>query len=147
MIETSTEVNKPTADLNRELPLSLRSLERLSWNYWWSWAPDGAATFNDLDPKVWEECDHNPRLLLGRTSEYRLAQMATDPTYILRVRKLAERFDEYMIEARSKQETWSRDTSTNFSTKNPVAYFCAEYGVHNSLPLTPVVWACSPATI
>jgi starch phosphorylase len=135
MSETSIAISKPIADLDRELPLSLRSLERLSWNYWWSWAPDGAATFNDLDPKVWEECDHNPRLLLARTSEYRLAQMATDPTYILRVRKLAERFDEYMIEAQSKQAAWSRDTSTNFSTKSPVAYFCAEYGVHNSLPL------------
>lgn len=135
MIETSDEIKKQSANTNRELPLSLRQLERLSWNYWWSWAPDGAATFNDLDPKVWEECEHNPRLLLARTSEYRLAQMATDPTYILRVRKLVERFDQYMIEAQAKQATWSQDASTHFSSQHPVAYFCAEYGVHNSLPL------------
>ena len=135
MIETSDEIKKQSANTNRELPLSLRQLERLSWNYWWSWAPDGAATFNDLDPKVWEECEHNPRLLLARTSEYRLAQMATDPTYILRVRKLVERFDQYMIEARGKQAAWSQDATTHFSSQHPVAYFCAEYGVHKSLPL------------
>lgn len=135
MIETSNEIKKQSANTNRELPLSLRQLERLSWNYWWSWAPDGAATFNDLDPKVWEECEHNPRLLLARTSEYRLAQMATDPTYILRVRKLVERFDQYMIDAQAKQAEWSQDSTTHFSSQHPVAYFCAEYGVHNSLPL------------
>lgn len=133
MIETPDELKKQT--VNKELPLSLRQLERLSWNYWWSWARDGAATFRDLDPKVWEECEHNPRLLLARTSEFRLAQMATDPTYILRVRRLVERFDEYMIEAQSKQQEWSHDVGTNFNIQNPVAYFCAEYGVHNSIPL------------
>ena len=121
--------------LNKELPLSLRQLDRLSWNYWWSWAPDGAATFRDLDPKVWEECEHNPRQLLARTSEYRLAQMATDPTYILRVRRLVERFEQYMIETQAKLDRWSRDTKTQFTAQRPVAYFCAEYGVHNSLPL------------
>jgi glycogen phosphorylase len=133
MIETTDEVTKHTT--NKELPLSIRELKRLSWNYWWSWAPDGTATFRDLDPKVWEECEHNPRQLLARTSEYRLAQMATDPTYILRVRRLVERFDQYMIEAQAKRETWSRDANTNFNLEHPVAYFCAEYGVHNSLPL------------
>lgn len=133
MIETTDEVTKNIT--SKELPLSIRELERLSWNYWWSWAPDGTATFRDLDPKVWEECEHNPRQLLARTSEYRLAQMATDPTYILRVRRLVERFDQYMIDAQAKRETWSRDANTNFNLEHPVAYFCAEYGVHNSLPL------------
>ena len=133
MIETTDELTKQP--LNKELPLSLRQLDRLSWNYWWSWAPDGAATFRDLDPKVWEECEHNPRQLLARTSEYRLAQMATDPTYILRVRKLVERFDQYMVDAQAKLDAWSRDPNTKFTSQNPVAYFCAEYGVHNSLPL------------
>lgn len=135
MIETSDDIKKQTANTNRELPLSLRHLDRLSWNYWWSWAPDGAATFRDLDPKVWEECEHNPRLSLARTSEYRLAQMATDPTYILRVRKLVERFDQYMTAAKAKQAIWSDEPGTSFSSQHPVAYFCAEYGVHNSLPL------------
>ena len=133
MIETTDELTKQTID--KELPLSLRQLDRLSWNYWWSWAPDGAATFRDLDPKIWEECEHNPRLLLSRTSEYRLAQMATDPTYILRVRKLVERFDQYMIDSQARQDGWSRDPATQFNSNHPVAYFCAEYGVHNSLPL------------
>lgn len=132
MIETD-EIRPQT--INRELPLSLRELDRLSWNYWWCWAHDGDATFRDLDPKLWEEREHNPRQLLARTSEYRLAQMATDPTYILRVRKLVERFDQYMIDAQAKRDAWTKDPNTQFNAEHPVAYFCAEYGVHNSLPL------------
>src|SRR6267378_4006202 len=98
MIETTAEPNK--SDLEREqsqvLPLSIRPLTELSWNYWWSWTSDGPAVFRDLDPEIWEEYEQNPRLLLAKTAEYRLAQMATDPTYVDRVRRLAEQFDRYV---------------------------------------------------
>src|SRR5918998_840607 len=56
------------------LPAPLIPLERLAWNYWWSWAADGAGIFRDLDSEIWEECEHNPRQLLARTSAYRLAE-------------------------------------------------------------------------
>ena len=114
------------------LPNSLRALERLSWNYWWSWSADGPGIFRDLDPDIWEEYEQNPRLLLAKTSDYRLAQMATDPGYVERVRRLAEEFDHYM----GSTTGWPpRGVSSNVTVENPVAYFCAEYGVHNSLPL------------
>ncbi|HEV2913493.1 MAG TPA: alpha-glucan family phosphorylase [Pyrinomonadaceae bacterium] len=115
----------------RDLPLPLRPLERLAWNYWWSWARDGAAVFRDLDPSVWEECEHNPRRLLSEVSEFRLMQMATDPVYGERVRRLAESFDEYMAD----QRPWRTDDKNGLAVQSSVAYFCAEYGVHNSLPL------------
>jgi glycogen phosphorylase len=114
------------------LPLSLRPLERLAWNYWWSWAADGQSIFRDLDPDVWEDCEHNPRLLLARTDQFRLMLMATDPSYIERVRVLAESFDAYMADTRTWQPAQGAPVIT---PERPVAYFCAEYGIHNSLPL------------
>lgn len=133
MIEIS-ELKKTIVqtEQNHKLPLPLQALERLSWNYWWSWSRDGAATFRDLDPESWEECEHNPRLLLARVSEYRLAQMATDPTYIDRVSNLTREFDEYMGQP---VLSWQGSVSPVITAEHPVAYFCAEYGVHNSLPL------------
>jgi starch phosphorylase len=132
MIETTEEFKETAQKEKQALPLSLSPLDRLSWNYWWSWSPDGASIFRDLDPEIWEEFEHNPRLLLEKTSEYRLAQMATDPVYIDRVRRLAESFDHYMEAA----EQWSpREGRRRITAEHPVAYFCAEYGVHNSLPL------------
>src|SRR4051812_35399515 len=130
MIETD-KLNK-TNNESTPLPLPLQPLDRLSWNYWWSWSADGASLFRDLDAEVWEESEQNPRLLLDRISEYRLAQMASDPVYIERVARLAAKFDEYM----ASSESWSYPGGkTPITNDRPVAYFCAEYGVHNSLPL------------
>jgi glycogen phosphorylase len=107
------------------MPLLL--LEPLVWNYWWSWAPDGAAIFRDLDPELWEECEHNPRKLLARISPYRLAEVSADPVFLERVQRLSLRFDAYM-------KADQRSTGT-ITPEHPVAYFCAEFGIHNSLPL------------
>lgn len=114
---------------NQKLPLSLRPLERLSWNYWWSWSADGASVFRDLEPDIWEQYEQNPRQLLAKTSQYRLAQMATDPVYVERVRRLAADFEHYMARPQGLSN------AANMTAAHPVAYFCAEYGVHNSLPL------------
>jgi len=129
MIET-TEIEK-RVNTNPTLPAPLAPLERLAWNYWWSWSADGASVFRDLDADIWEECEHNPRQLLAKTSPYRLAQAATDPVYIERVRRIDELFQDYMAQSPS----WPRNESPIISPDNPIAYFCAEFGVHNSLPL------------
>lgn len=114
----------------RPLPITLQALARLAWNYWWSWSED-AAIFRDLDPDAWEECEHNPRRLLNEVSDFRLMQMATDPGYVARVRALAEKFDRYM----ERRGAWSPRRAREITAAHPVAYFCAEYGLHNSLPI------------
>jgi len=114
-----------------KLPETIAALERLSWNYWWSWNADGASIFRDLDQKVWDACEHNPRRLLKEVPQYSLMRMATDPVYVERVRRLAEGFDAYM----SAGATWASENAREITSENPVAYFCAEFGVHHSLPL------------
>jgi starch phosphorylase len=132
MVQASIAIEERDVHNERSLPEPLVPLERLAWSYWWSWAPDGAFVFRDLDPSVWEECEHNPRRLLKEVSEFRLMQMATDPGYIARVRRLAEKFDEYMADER----VWlAEGAETKTTPESPVAYFCAEYGIHHSLPL------------
>ena len=125
MIDT-TEIEQSV--VRNELPAPLIPLERLAWNYWWSWAADGESVFRDLDPEIWEECERNPRQLLARTSSYRLAEAATDPVYLERVRRLDESFQSYMSSQPHLQ-------AAEITTEHPVAYFCAEFGVHTSLPL------------
>jgi len=125
MIETT--VSEQRVGRN-ELPAPLIPLERLAWNYWWSWAGDGEGVFRDLDPEIWEQCEHNPRQLLAKTSAYRLAEAATDPVYLERVRRIDESFQSYLASQPHLQpEAITRE--------HPVAYFCAEFGVHTSLPL------------
>ena len=129
MIEL-TEPTLQTRPATLNLPIPLQPLERLAWNYWWSWSREGHSVFRALDAELWDECEQNPRLLLSRVSEYTLAQMATDPVYIERVATLAAHLDRYL---ETGPNTPALETS--ISQRHPVAYFCAEYGVHNSLPL------------
>jgi starch phosphorylase len=128
MIDTS-EIEKRAAQQNT-VPAPLAPLERLAWNYWWSWAADGAEIFRDLEPELWEDCEYNPRQLLAKTSEFRLAEAATDPIYLERVRRIDDKFQTYMADGIG----WTLG-ELKITPERPVAYFCAEFGVHNSLPL------------
>lgn len=128
MIDT-TEMETRAAQQNK-VPAPLAPLERLAWNYWWSWAADGAEIFRDLDPEIWADCEQNPRQLLARTSAYRLAEAAADPLYLERVQRIEQKFQAYMAAGIG----WTVD-QPQITPERPVAYFCAEFGVHNSLPL------------
>lgn len=130
MFTDTEKENRPLAQ-TRDLPPTIHALERLAWNYWWSWAPDGADVFRDLDRTLWQQCEQNPRALLAQVSDLRLAQMGADPTFSERVSRLAERFEAYLNETRPSPKL----SLGRISTEHPVAYFCAEFGVHNSLPL------------
>ena len=110
----------------REIPENLQLLEKISWNFFWAWRPSGAKLFRELEPSLWEECEQNPRLLLKKISQFRLWQKSLDDDYVVKLNRFAEEFENYL----------SHPTNSfgKINPENPVAYFCAEYGVHNSLP-------------
>jgi starch phosphorylase len=131
MREVEPVIKKESAGASA-LPETIAALERLSQNYWWSWNPDGHSVFRDLDQEVFDICEHNPRRLLKEVPQYSLMRMATDPVYVERVRAVAASFDAYMDES---AETWAAAHARALTSERPVAYFCAEFGVHHSLPL------------
>ncbi|MGG6294419.1 alpha-glucan family phosphorylase [Leptolyngbya sp. AN02str] len=121
----------PVERLRARLPLSLKRLADLAYNYWWSWTSDRLTLFQNISPDEWQRCGHNPVALLETVSYDRLSQMSEDPNYIRRVNALAAEFDTYMAGA----ETWAGRVAPQISQENPVAYFCAEFGLHESLPI------------
>ncbi len=110
----------------RELPETIKDLETISENFYWSWTLGGADLFRDLSPTLWEKVEQNPRELLQKMRGLRLWQKSTDEDYVAKVKRFAERQEKYLSE--------EPKTVGKISPENPVAYFCAEYGVHNSLP-------------
>src|SRR5947209_18389512 len=108
----------------RGLPEALQPLELLSWNYWWSWAPDGAEIFCDLDQDLWTQCEQNPRALLSQVSDLRLAQAVADSSYVRRVNRLAERFAAYRHQTQASPRL---HLGPHITPDSPVAYSCAEY--------------------
>lgn len=113
--------------IKRKLPENLEVLDKLSQNFYWSWTTEGVNIFRDLDTRLWEKCDQTPRKLLKEISELRLWQKANEPNYIERVNKFAAEFESYLAE--------EKPSFGKIAKESPVAYFCAEYGVHNSLPI------------
>jgi starch phosphorylase len=111
---------------NYDLPENLLSLEALSWNFFWSWHPDGIELFRELDPSLWQSFEQNPRALLRKVDQLRLWQISTNADYVEKLKCFTEKYYSYVSAAPK--------TFGTVSAERPVAYFCAEYGVHNSLP-------------
>ncbi|MDM7923298.1 MAG: DUF3417 domain-containing protein, partial [Pyrinomonadaceae bacterium] len=114
--------------IERPLPAPLAALEKISANFYWSWNPDGAELFRELDPVLWQRVEQSPRRLLNTVSDLRLWQQAANSEYVSKVNSFAAKFDAYMAEASPYANVDEPNTAL------PIAYFCAEYGVHNSLP-------------
>src|ERR671910_46080 len=85
-------------EIDFRLPENLAELDAISKDFFWSWHPEGATIFRDLDPVLWDKYEQNPRLLLKCLSELSLWQRACDADYVAKVNRFAERFKRYMSE-------------------------------------------------
>jgi phosphorylase/glycogen(starch) synthase len=126
-----------TFDVAATLPESLRGLLRLSRNLWWSWDPEATALFEELAPRQWEACGHNPVTFLQRVYPEDLGARAADAAYVARLKRVLERFDAY-VSAPVEPGRWRAGGAPEAgnappTSAHPVAYFCAEYGIHESL--------------
>ncbi|HHP7244165.1 MAG TPA: alpha-glucan family phosphorylase, partial [Elainellaceae cyanobacterium] len=126
-----TQRMNPAASLGERLPLPLKRLADLAYNYWWSWTTEKVSLFRNIDPEMWDRCGHNPVAFLETVPDSRLTQMLEDPSYLSRLNDLVSRFDHYL----SETNTWANRVSPQISREHPVAYFCAEFGIHESLPI------------
>ena len=123
-------------DVAATLPTELQGLERLSRNFWWAWNPDAERLFAELSPESWEACGHNPVTLLCRVYPEDLERAAKDADYLARLERVLARLDAYMNE---RPATWTTPSSDGGEARveatHPVAYFCAEFGLHESFPI------------
>jgi starch phosphorylase len=104
-------------------------LYALARNYWWCWQPEVVAIFQDLDPVRWRQLDHNPILLLDEFTPEQLEHRGREAVLHSRVNYAYRRWQEYM----NSKHTWG-DTHAGLLGHNPVAYYSAEFGIHESLP-------------
>ncbi len=104
-------------------------LRELAKNLWWTWQPNVVSIFRELDPALWRQTDHNPVEFLNRLPATDLDRL-TDSVLHSRVDYAARRLSEYLQE----RQTWASIPATILKTR-PVAYFSAEFGLHESLPI------------
>ena len=109
------------------LPPRVARLKDLAYNLWWSWHPEARALFKEIDMALWSTSHHNPVLLLQQAGP-RLEQLCQDEGFLSRYDAVVRTLDQYLAGG----DTWFSRQHPDFGDRK-VAYFSAEFGLHNSL--------------
>jgi starch phosphorylase len=117
------QIERAAQALADRLPEPLGVLARLAYNYRWSWSLEGPDLFRAVDPDRWDRCGENPVRLLQEASGDALARAAADADLLARASVLEGLIGEE-LEAPPAEVPAA-----------PIAFFCAEFGVHASLPI------------
>ena len=116
--------------LDRFIAPAQERLWNLARNLWWSWDHDTASLFRDLDPLRWQQLNQNPVSLLAEFPLARLEKRAAELVLHSRINYAYRRLQEYLHADR----TWGT-RHAGVLRPRPVAYFSAEFGIHESLPV------------
>ncbi len=108
--------------VQQQVPAGLKFLEELSRNIWWSWNNDSVNLFKSIDPKLWEEVEENPILLLEKISYDRLKSLEKDGDFLASLEHVKNAYENYMHTPPRQGEP-------------SVSYFSMEFGLHNSLKI------------
>ena len=128
-LATDARPTAPEIESQNALALYDKCLS-LAHNLWWTWHPEVVNLFRDLDPIRWRQLDHNPIALLAEFTPERLESRATEMVLYSRINHAFRRLKEYM----STGQTWGTTHAGVLGAK-PVAYFSAEFGLHESVPI------------
>jgi starch phosphorylase len=112
------------------LPASISRLEELANDLMYSWDRQIRRLFLRLDRRLWEACHHNPRVFLRRVSQRRLEEAASDRGFIDDYNQALSSYDTY-----HKDEIRSACADIVDPERDLIAYFCAEFGFHESFPI------------
>ena len=116
--------------LDRFIAPIQEKLWALARNLWWSWDRDTSGLFRDLDPVRWRQLNHNPIAFLSEFSLKEIERRAGELMLHGRINYAYRRMQEYL----TAERTWG-GTHAGVLRPRPVAYFSAEFGLHESLPI------------
>ncbi len=133
LAEAATQVAPVVSEartLDRFIAPAQERLWSLARNLWWSWDYDSTGLFLDLDPARWRQLNHNPVSLLGEIPLAGIERRARELVLHGRINYAYRRQQEYL----QADRTWGA-THAGVLRPRPVAYFSAEFGLHESIPI------------
>jgi starch phosphorylase len=120
------DIHRAASALSSRLPWPLGVFGRLAYNYRWAWMPDGPDLFRAIDNRRWRLVNGNPVRLLQEASAESLLRAAADDALVARAEAIEQGI----------QADLARPFGADVvAAEHPVAYFCAEFGVHASMPI------------
>ncbi len=114
----------PGHDFN--LPRGLEGLGELAYNLWWTWTPRAGALFSRIDSIAWSRY-RNAIPVLNAAGPAQWAALAADEDFMVDASRLIDEFNHYMEDGSG--------TDAEHALPGPIAYFCAEYGIHESMQI------------
>jgi starch phosphorylase len=108
------------------LPPQFEGLRRLAYNLWWMWHPRAALLFQRIDANTWSRY-RNPIAVFEGAIDW--GPLLNDQVFIAEYQDVMRDFERYMANG---ADHWFQRTHAD-ELGGPIAYFCAEYGFHESL--------------
>jgi starch phosphorylase len=118
-------------EVNPEIPARLGRLEELANNLWYSWDRPTRGLFARLNPGLWRAVKHSPKAFLKRIDQRRLKEAADDPIFLGTMNRVLSAYDSY----HAAPNTIDLPGRPPLEQNDLIAYFCAEFGFHESLPI------------
>ena len=118
----------PGHDFN--LPAGLEGLGELAYNLWWSWTPRAQSLFARIHSGAWTR-HRSPIAVLREADAARWAELAADEDFVADATRLLDDFHRYLANG---SESWYAGRPER-ELPGPIAYFCAEYGIHESMQI------------
>jgi starch phosphorylase len=119
-----------TLEVQPRIPASLKRLEELASDLVYSWDRQIRRIFTRLDKDLWSSSGHNPKTFLRRVSQERLDAAADDRVFMEDLQRVLAAYDTY-----HKQSMHAGISEYIDAKEDLIAYFCAEFGFHESLPI------------
>src|SRR5258705_7833718 len=116
-------------EVNPRIPERLVRLEELAGNLWYSWDGPTRELFERLQPALWSAVGQSPKAFLKRIDEHRLIEAAADPVFFFNFGRVLSYYDAYHT------ETPRVDKGESLHDDDLIAFFWAEFGFHESLPI------------
>ncbi len=115
-------------EVNPKLPERLARLDELANNLWYTWDRPTRTLFSRLGAKLWGAVGHSPKAFLKRIDQHRLEEAASDPIFLGAMARVLSAYDSYLTAP-------AREHAPHMADGDLIAYFCAEFGFHESLPI------------
>ena len=116
-------VNSPNwkvLTVQSQMPDSLKYLDEMAHNLWWTWNANAFNLFSNLNRKLFKSCNQNVIEMLGLLSYEELTKMSEDQALLYKIKEVYGQYRTYMDEKPD-------------ASRPSVSYFCMEYGLNHFL--------------
>lgn len=117
-------------EVQAHIPERLERLKELANDLLYSWDREARSLFYRLDNELWESAGHNPKVFLRRINQDKLDHAAEDRVFMQDFNRVLSSYDSYL-----EEDSNAAVNDYLNPEKDLIAYFCAEFGLHESFPI------------